>query len=515
MKLIRVFLAMVLLLTAGSSLKAQSKDGKARNEATEASRRFESHPGLLNFVEGDVRCTCGGHGGARAATEPRLIDGDIIQTGDGRAEALLNPGYYLRLSRNSEVVFMDLSSSNLKVKLLKGSAIIEIPIDSDGAPRYLNEFRDLFFDIVTVITPSDEYAVTRPGLYRFEVMAGAQSRVSVLKGAVVVAGVRIKDGHAARVVAGKSEALTEEKSSGDAFDEWSRERALKLVQSNQSLKRTEWYKLMRSGHAYLETSDKDSKPDLSVGTVSALTGGVTFVEKALIRKKSEEWQELKAGSRLMDGDRVLTAPDCRAELAPYPYFYLFLSGNTEIVYSESPEGKVSLKLVQGSIIVLVNEPRAKVKERNVLKLITNNTEYEIEHSGYYRLNFSTTVHAEMLIYQGRVRLDGKEIGASKEVVTTGDSVAQSSLDKNSKDSFNIWTEHRMVRALTVRRRNIWYAGAWFLHPETNEYTFVPGDRHCKSPYGGNYSAMFRVNQPMMWRPPVYREPLNGIRGSSP
>jgi hypothetical protein len=56
-----------------------------------------------------------------------FANGDLVQIGnEGRVEILLNPGYYLRLFNNTKAALVDLSPSNLKIKLLSGSAIFEV-----------------------------------------------------------------------------------------------------------------------------------------------------------------------------------------------------------------------------------------------------------------------------------------------------------------------------------------------------------------------------------------------------
>ena len=44
---------------------------------------------------------------------------------DGRVEILLSPGSFLRLAENSEFIFSSTSIYNLKLKIVRGSAIVE------------------------------------------------------------------------------------------------------------------------------------------------------------------------------------------------------------------------------------------------------------------------------------------------------------------------------------------------------------------------------------------------------
>jgi len=516
MRPVTSLLAVALLLSINGVIAAQSKD-KTQARAPESVEGFRFRGGMINFAEGDVRCICRG-GPAAARHRQVLTAGDTLKVAAGRAEILLNPGYYLRLSANTEARLLDLSPDNLKIKLASGSAIIEIAMDSNSSPY--QDIIDRVFNIVTVITPRDEYAISRAGAYRFEVVSDNESRVRVLKGRVVVAGTILGDGKAASVVVGKPTLEHENKILVDSFDTWSRERARSLVQSNKSLKQMDWYKEMSANRAYIEGSEDASAKPRMARTVSARTGVVAFIDQGEVLKRgTSDWQELRSGGELSDGDRVRTGVDSRAEINPYPDFYLFMRGNSEILFAELEGGRISVTVLRGSVVVAVTETYFRVKERNTLNLIAANARYEITRKGYYRVNALDPANSEMLIYDGLVRSDGAEIGARKRLVASGSTIAPSALEKENWDSFDVWSGRRTARSEPIPRRGRWLvsialAGAWFLNPLTNEFTFVPGERSCKSPYGGDYSAMYRISRQRGQRE-TPREPLNGVRASSP
>jgi hypothetical protein len=229
--------------------------------------------------------------------------------------------------------------------------------------------------------------------------------------------------------------------------------------------------------------------------VSARHGVAGYVENgAAVKSVDGDWRELKSGVELADGDRLRTAPNYRAELLPYPDFELYLNGNTETVYGEDSDGNVSINLVRGSAVLLVSQTKVKRAERNTLKLSANKTDYAITSAGYYRLNVFSSDQSEMLVYSGSVVSPGGEVGGGKRIVVHGQSRTASSFDKDARDSFDIWSDRRNARALLDARRRRWHAGLWFLDPATGEYTFVPGGRVCKSPYGGSYSTMYLLNR---------------------
>src|SRR6185295_8070413 len=84
-----------------------------------------------------------------------LQNGDIVKTGaSGRAEILLNPGCYLRLGNETEFVFLFDNFTTDKLKLLRGSAVLEASA-VEGS--------------IFVETPRTTFEITRDGLYRFNI----------------------------------------------------------------------------------------------------------------------------------------------------------------------------------------------------------------------------------------------------------------------------------------------------------------------------------------------------------
>ena len=478
-------LAVVLVLTIHSATTAQTApDESAARESVAVG--FERRGGFVNFVSGSGRCLCIAQ--ANAESKQPLTNGDTIELDDGRAELVLIPGYYLRLSDHTTARLLDLSRDNLKIEITRGSAFVEIPIeDSLQTPSHFQDLKDRFFNIVTVITPAGEYAIFKAGGYRFDVMSDRESRVRVLKGAVAVGGHIVKDGSAS-VVSGAVSLGSGDKTVDDAFDNWSRERAATLVQANKSLKQSDWYKEMERGHIYLDIRE-GGPADANAHVVSARNGVASFVESGVaIKSAAGDWHELKPDAQLADGDRVRTSPHARAQIRPYPDFDFYLNGNTEMIYRVHEDESVSVDVTRGSAALFVSETKVKRAERNALSLSANKTEYTISAPGYYRLNVYSNSESELLVYSGSVESRG-EIGSGKRIMMRGESRVTSLLDKDSRDSFDFWSDRRNARTLFTPKR-WWFAGLWFLNPETSEYTFVPGERVCKSPYGGSYSTSY-------------------------
>ena len=118
--------------------------------------------GGVNTVVGQVWVKRAGQASEqRLTSEDELASGDVVSTGVwARAEILLNPGSYLRLGEDSEFELVDSSLDNLRIKLLKGSAILE----AIGAENL--ELR------INIVTAQQSLVILRGGLYRINAQAG-------------------------------------------------------------------------------------------------------------------------------------------------------------------------------------------------------------------------------------------------------------------------------------------------------------------------------------------------------
>lgn len=158
-----VTLGLVVLLLAGAGAV----------NATEPSAYFISaKSGMINYVEGkptvsnlelsDVR---------QVAPRRQLVEGDVLQTeADQRVEMLLNPGTYLRVAENSRVRVVATGFDDMRYSLEQGTAILE----SLSLRRKVHQLH--------VLTPSGDLRVLKKGLYRFDVGAAGEVRVTVHDG---------------------------------------------------------------------------------------------------------------------------------------------------------------------------------------------------------------------------------------------------------------------------------------------------------------------------------------------
>src|SRR5947207_141499 len=126
MRITRIVIGTAAVLLAATSVLAQERKPIPRGEMNKYV--VSAKAGVVNLAEGDARVIR-----ARPFAMPEtLISGDELQSGDtvktgknGRAEILLNPGCYLRLGEQSEVVFFFYNFTSDKVKILRGSVVLE------------------------------------------------------------------------------------------------------------------------------------------------------------------------------------------------------------------------------------------------------------------------------------------------------------------------------------------------------------------------------------------------------
>jgi FecR protein len=183
-------------------------------------------PGTLNYVEGQVSIN-GQAVNWLSVGSSQLKEGQVVETGDGKAEVLLTPGVFLRLSDNSVVRMISPDLANTEVELVKGRADVEVD--------QLFKQNDLRVQI-----KGNETRLLKTGLYAFDSEGGT---VQVFDGRAAVSPV---DDQQKPVVVKKGHELAmngdEEKSKGfdkktseDALYNWSSLRAQYLGEANVHL----------------------------------------------------------------------------------------------------------------------------------------------------------------------------------------------------------------------------------------------------------------------------------------
>ena len=126
MRITRIVIATAAFLLAATSVLAQDRQPIPRGEMNKYV--ISAKAGVVNLIVGEASVMR-----ARPFAIPEMLisgdelqNGDTVETGpDGRAEILLNPGCYLRLGQQSEFVFLFDNFVSDKLKLVKGSAVLE------------------------------------------------------------------------------------------------------------------------------------------------------------------------------------------------------------------------------------------------------------------------------------------------------------------------------------------------------------------------------------------------------
>ena len=111
-------------------------------------------PGTLNYVEGQA--SMGDQTlNSKSVGTADLGNGQVLETGNGKAEMLLTPGVYLRLGSNSSVKMVSNSLTNTQVSLRQGEAMLEVD--------------DLYKEnFIHVSQPGADTRVVKTGLYDFD-----------------------------------------------------------------------------------------------------------------------------------------------------------------------------------------------------------------------------------------------------------------------------------------------------------------------------------------------------------
>lgn len=190
---------------------------------------ISARAGGVNAVTG--RASMRPHGNAewqQLTIKEDLEAGDVVKTGlDGRVEMLLNPGSYMRVGENSEFELADNSLENLEVRLLRGTAIVEVTGADD---------EELFIGITT---PHTRMSIIRRGLYRVNVIPGDATELIVRKGRVILEDThtKVKGGNKVVFNAGSFSVakLKEADKDRDTVEVWSKDRAQTLAKANSQI----------------------------------------------------------------------------------------------------------------------------------------------------------------------------------------------------------------------------------------------------------------------------------------
>lgn len=128
--------------------------------------------GLIHYTEGDVLLE-DQEIAPKKGQFAEIKNGQVLKTGEGRAEVLVGYSGYLRIAENSSILMLDNRLSETRVQVLSGSLLVECPEIIKG-------------NRLTFVAASIPLEVLKPGLYRIDIGAGGESSVKVYDGELAV-----------------------------------------------------------------------------------------------------------------------------------------------------------------------------------------------------------------------------------------------------------------------------------------------------------------------------------------
>ena len=193
---------------------------------TVAQAAVPARPGTLNYVEGNVSLD-GSELSGKSIGSAELTTGQVLETGQGKAEVLLTPGVFLRLGDNSSVRMVSPQLTSTTVALLKGRALLE----ADDLKKQND---------ITVQESGAATHIAKNGIYEFN--ADSQS-VAVYDGKAEVAGddgvrVMLKKGRETSLSSGLKVEKFDRKKDQDDLYRWSNLRSQYLAESSAQAART-------------------------------------------------------------------------------------------------------------------------------------------------------------------------------------------------------------------------------------------------------------------------------------
>jgi hypothetical protein len=232
---------LLTIFSVGTFLFALSLFTFAQESPTDSPKAgkyvISAEAGGVNYVEGKVAIA------RKIGRTGLLLKGDSVKVGDrvstdetSKAEVLLNPGSYIRVGGNSSFEFVDTSLENLKISLIRGSAIFEV-ITTDGFTFAVN-------------TPKASFNVVKSGVYRIDVLEDGNGRIEVWNGKAQIGeneDAIVKKGKTA-TTGGENVAVARfDRGERDSFEDWSRQRAKELAKANDRLERNSLRNTLISG----------------------------------------------------------------------------------------------------------------------------------------------------------------------------------------------------------------------------------------------------------------------------
>jgi len=179
-------------------------------------------PGMVNYAEGRVTID-GKPVTTQSMTSTVVQPGQVLRTDTGKAEMLLTPGVFLRLSDNSSVRMVSPSLTDTRVEVIQGEAMVEADQVLEG-------------NHLVVAENGVDTQILKNGLYRFTTnpaqlaVYDGKAQVFIDERAVEVG----KGKELALAVGGVVKTQNFDRKMGDQLYQWSAVRSQYVAEANQS-----------------------------------------------------------------------------------------------------------------------------------------------------------------------------------------------------------------------------------------------------------------------------------------
>jgi hypothetical protein len=179
-------------------------EDEEQQQSTESLYVVSAKPGTISFVETGVEFSTPENDWQQLSEKSELKTGDKLRTNDHSfVELTVLPDMHLRLNGNTEVSFEELSNESISIKLLRGSAILDIArFDRKQVPQ------------IRLTGPTISAVVSDEGNYRFD------SRAIIVRDGKVIWKER-SIGSCRRITI---ESVSDCEKHNDSFDFWSEHR---------------------------------------------------------------------------------------------------------------------------------------------------------------------------------------------------------------------------------------------------------------------------------------------------
>ena len=195
---------------------------------------MSARSGMIHYTEGRVLLD-GKNVESKFGEFPQVKNGLVLAAEDGRAEVLLTPGVFLRLSENSSFRMVSDALAATQVEIVSGAAILEVDELLEG-------------NAVTVRVGDAQVAVVKKGLYRID---AEPARLRVYEGEARVTANQdkavVKKGRQLELGAVLSASNFSTKDT-DAFYRWSARRAEYIATANFATARSSVINYSRTGN---------------------------------------------------------------------------------------------------------------------------------------------------------------------------------------------------------------------------------------------------------------------------